>query len=272
MDIGKKIRSRREELRLSCEEAAEMAGINPSTFQDIESGKVQFPPFGIVYQIESALNISLLTSSGDKQSSIGERIWLRRGQLGLSRTELAKRAGLHRATIANIETGFTPNPRGQNLRRIKEALSLGERPMPKGGCSLGEELRVRREELGLTQAEVARKAGVHRVTVLSIETNATPAPRGQTLRKIKMVLGLDTGSQQKGTPILYGEEIRMRREELDLTQADLAMKSGLHRSTIVSIENGTTPCPLEQTQKKIDEALRLVSEKRMGKSPCQGDT
>ena len=190
----------------------------------------------------------------------------------MSRTELAKRAGLHRATIANIETGFTPNPRGQNLRRIKEALSLGERPMPKGGCSLGEELRVRREELGLTQAEVARKAGVHRVTVLSIETNATPAPRGQTLRKIKMVLGLDTGSQQKGTPILYGEEIRMRREELDLTQADLAMKSGLHRSTIVSIENGTTPCPLEQTQKKIDEALRLVSEKRMGKSPCQGDT
>ena len=31
MDIGKKIRSRREELRLSCEEAAKMAGINPST-------------------------------------------------------------------------------------------------------------------------------------------------------------------------------------------------------------------------------------------------
>jgi len=55
--------------------------------------------------------------------------------------------------------------------------------------ALGERIRRRRKEAGLTQAELAERAGVGRITVVRLENGKIDA-RTQTLRRIARALGV----------------------------------------------------------------------------------
>lgn len=54
----------------------------------------------------------------------------------------------------------------------------------------------------------------------------------------------------------FGDGVRLRREELGLTQEDLAERSGIHRTYVSDVERGTRNLSLVNIE-RIAEALKL---------------
>ena len=59
-----------------------------------------------------------------ESSIIGENIKKYRQQLGLSQDTLSKKANLAFHTVAKIETGATPNPTIETVKKIADALGV----------------------------------------------------------------------------------------------------------------------------------------------------
>ena len=57
-------------------------------------------------------------------STIAKNIKKYRDKLGISQDKLSKLAGVTLHTIAKIETGSTPDPRIETLRKIADALGV----------------------------------------------------------------------------------------------------------------------------------------------------
>jgi transcriptional regulator with XRE-family HTH domain len=57
--------------------------------------------------------------------TIAKNIKKYRDKLGISQDKLSKLAGVTLHTIAKIETGSTPDPRIETLRKIADALNVG---------------------------------------------------------------------------------------------------------------------------------------------------
>jgi transcriptional regulator with XRE-family HTH domain len=66
------------------------------------------------------------------------------------------------------------------------------------GMSIGSRIRRRRKELGLTQVELAKLAGIKQGTLSDLETGVTDAPAGDTLA------GLCKGLRSTARWIIYG--------------------------------------------------------------------
>ena len=60
----------------------------------------------------------------NEKSTIGENIKKYRNKLGISQDVLSKRANLAFHTIAKIETGATPNPTIETVKKIADALDI----------------------------------------------------------------------------------------------------------------------------------------------------
>lgn len=56
-------------------------------------------------------------------------------------------------------------------------------------------------------------------------------------------------------PPVFAGRLRIRRAEADLTQGQLAVRSGLSRSTIVELESGKRRRPHLRTVRRLAEAL-----------------
>jgi len=59
-----------------------------------------------------------------RKSKIGTNIKKYRNEVGISQDALSKRAGLAFHTIAKIETGATPDPRIETVKKIADALRV----------------------------------------------------------------------------------------------------------------------------------------------------
>lgn len=62
--------------------------------------------------------------SKNTSSVIGENIKKYRQQLGFSQDALSKKANLAFHTVAKIETGATPNPTIETVKKIADALDV----------------------------------------------------------------------------------------------------------------------------------------------------
>ncbi|RKX28431.1 MAG: hypothetical protein DRP71_17400 [Verrucomicrobia bacterium] len=101
--------------------------------------------------------------------------------------------------------------------------------------TLGEHIRKRRMDLGLTQAQVARLIGVTLMTVYGWERGRfTPATRH--LPGVLRFLGEDPRAQVQG----FAARLRAAREGLGLSQKGLGMRLGVHPSTVWHWEHGRT--------------------------------
>lgn len=60
----------------------------------------------------------------DNKSNIGENIKRYRVKLGISQDTLSKKADLAFHTIAKIESGVTPDPRIDTVKKIADALGV----------------------------------------------------------------------------------------------------------------------------------------------------
>jgi len=75
----------------------------------------------------------------------GDRLQALREFKGWSRAELARRTGLNRTAIGNLETGATPNPRSDTVDRLVEALDITP-----NGLTMGDDQPIAR--MAVTEA------------------------------------------------------------------------------------------------------------------------
>lgn len=135
--------------------------------------------------------------------------------------------------------------------------------MKNGKNDLGKKIRTERLAKGLTQGELAAKAGVvHPQIISNIETGHVLSPRLSTLKSICKALDINFTdflnefkliSPVKNT---IGKKIRAERIAKGLTQQVLADKAGINCKTLLRIENGDEKARLS-TLKSICEVLDI---------------
>jgi len=112
---------------------------------------------------------------------------------------------------------------------------------PKELKTLGDHLRKKRLELGLLQKDVAKILGVSQDTIYNWENNRT-SPGFRSIPKIIKFLGYIPYDIQGLSP---GEEFRLLRRTLGLSQEKLAKKLGIDPSTLWRWEKGKKGNPRE---------------------------
>lgn len=117
--------------------------------------------------------------------SIGRTIKEGREKLGISQSDLAHKLGVSQPMISNWENGNT-KPNDDTLRKLSAILGSDQLGT---GFELSVWLRSRREELGLSRAELGKKAGISPLTVYFIENGQTESPQENTISRLEKVLG-----------------------------------------------------------------------------------
>ncbi len=187
---GEKIRELREERGYSLQDFAGRASISVSYLSEIERG-FKKPSLKTLERIAQALNISktqLVEIDGQEDRlALGERVRLIREDKNISLTELARIVDISVSYLSEIERGNV-QPAVNTLRKIAESLEVSPSNLIGREGSIGYRLRSIREEFGLTQAELAGRAGVSAGLIGQIELGKVQ-PSLKTVEKIATVLG-----------------------------------------------------------------------------------
>lgn len=187
-ELGKLIRSRREELGLSLPAFAKKMGMTPQQAKHLEVKKNPGICYGLSKPLASALEldpsvIAQFAGNIRKQtnSKLGQLIRARRKELGMSLNVLAEKLNVSRQFVNQIE--FGQNCLSESDERIEQLAQVLEvdvnelqavRPLRRqkqmDRTPLGEFLATKRLELRLTQREVGKRAGIQYSTVSCVET------------------------------------------------------------------------------------------------------
>ncbi|WBH15817.1 helix-turn-helix domain-containing protein [Sphingomonas radiodurans] len=120
--------------------------------------------------------------------------------------------------------------------------------------NVGTEICRLREVRGWTKAELAARSGLLRETISRIETGKRP-PRADTLLRLARILLADQDDVElsdivPGWPETDGRQVvghgprsRVRRQQLKLTEAEVAKKVGVSISTLSRFEGNTRATP-----------------------------
>ncbi|NLW07604.1 MAG: helix-turn-helix domain-containing protein [Clostridia bacterium] len=185
---GKRIRELREERGYSLQELAQKASVSVSYLSEIERG-AKGPSLKTLQKISKALNYpqeQLLETGGERGIVLGEKLRILRERAGRDLSSLAEAAGISVSYLSEIERGHV-YPAISTLKKIAAALEIPLSSLISSGGSLGHKLRQIREEQGLTQAELAKAAGVSAGLIGQIE-HGKVQPSLKTLEKIGRVL------------------------------------------------------------------------------------
>ncbi|MGQ9531410.1 MAG: helix-turn-helix domain-containing protein [Desulfotomaculales bacterium] len=188
---GEHIRTLREERGYTLQDLARRAGLSLSYLSEIERGSKR-PSLKTIDKLAAALNVAktqLIDGDiGEAGLSLGEKIRLLRTEKNLSLQELAAKADISFSYLSEIERG-TVYPALSTLKRIAQALGVSVTSIMAAESSLGQRLRALREELGLTQAQLASLAGVTAGLIGQIEQGKVQ-PSLKTLEKLAQVMGV----------------------------------------------------------------------------------
>jgi len=188
---GNRIRELREERGLSLAEFAAKAGISTSYLSEIERGAKK-PSLKTMDKIAASLNVSLsqlvsLEQECDGGLSVGDKIRLIREESGLNLSKCAEQIGISVSYLSEIERGNV-NPSVDTLKAIAKILKTPVSNLMGTGGTLGGKLKRSREEQGLTQAQLAKAAGVSPGLIGQIE-HGRVQPSLQTIESLAAVLG-----------------------------------------------------------------------------------
>lgn len=187
---GKRIRELREERGYSLQNLAQKASVSVSYLSEIERG-AKGPSLKTLQKISRALNYpqeQLLETNGERGMVLGEKIRILRERAARSLGSLAAAAGISVSYLSEIERGNV-YPAIDTLKKIAAALEIPLSQLVSSGGSLGHKLRQIREQQGLTQADLARAAGVSAGLIGQIE-HGKVQPSLKTLEKIGRVLDI----------------------------------------------------------------------------------
>lgn len=190
--IGETIKRTREEQQLTLSEAARRAGLSVSYLSEVEHGKKEPSPRA---QAKLAKVLGIPQSELDPEFrdsrpvTLGDKLKLQRLEKGLSLADVAKKVGLSTGYLSEIERGDSL-PAVDTLRDLAETLEVPvSLLMADPGPAIGEKVRNLRESLGLTQREVASRAGVSAVLVGQIEKGKAQ-PSLRTVESLAKALGI----------------------------------------------------------------------------------
>lgn len=107
-------------------------------------------------------------------------------------------------------------------------LAMAEKIPPKVARSrtpgpFGTNLRRRRDDAGLTQEELAAKAGISRGTIANLETGAAKSPDAETVEALAEAFGLSRGALWQDAGESSSGDEASRLEPPDAAQRGLAM-------------------------------------------------
>ena len=106
--------------------------------------------------------------------------------LGMTQGALGAVLGVNRDSVRNWELGWAE----PGLRHMPAVLAfLGYDPV-RQPATIGEQLRVKRRALGMTQQDAARLLGMSRESIVNWE-GGSRVPQGGHLRKVLDFLGAD---------------------------------------------------------------------------------
>ncbi|MEW5921261.1 MAG: helix-turn-helix transcriptional regulator [Bacillota bacterium] len=187
---GEVVRRVREEKGYSLAELAEKAGISVSYLSEIERGSKK-PSLKTVEKLSASLNISpgeFVSDAEQEGIGLGARIRLLREERGLSLQDLANATGLSYSYICEIERELV-RPSLSALRKTAAALHVPVNRLKVHGSSLGGKIARVREEYGLNQSQLAKKAGVSAGLIGQLEQGKVQ-PSLQTVEKIASAFGI----------------------------------------------------------------------------------
>lgn len=187
---GERIRELREERGYALADLAQRANISISYLSEIERGAKK-PSLRTMDRIADALNVNksqlVQIDEGEQSVGLGEKIRLIRESKVMTLSDFAHQVGISVSYLSEIERGNV-YPAVHTLRAIAENLEVSVSNLVGRGGSLGAKLRMAREEQGLTQAELARSAGLSPGLIGQIE-HGKVQPSLQTIEKVAGVLG-----------------------------------------------------------------------------------
>ena len=191
-----------------------------------------------------------MVSSG---SELGKFIRVRRIKLGLTQVGAAKPGGISQGEWSGMETGKRRRLSAKYIAVFSEVLQCEpsqlealnpEKKQAELKTELGKFIRARREKLGLTEAEFARKLKVGSSRVYKLELCSryisfqSVSRLAGALQLQPQVLLKFTNKNAKAAGNGLGELVRARRRELLLSQSDLAKELGVSKAYVSLIELG----------------------------------
>ncbi|WP_225770885.1 helix-turn-helix domain-containing protein [Inquilinus sp. Marseille-Q2685] len=202
-DFGDKLLALRLRRGLTQEQLAERTGLSSSAIGKYERGEAK-PRADAVHALLKTLQVApeelgITLPHATAHAAFGPKLAALRTGRGWSQTRLAEEAGVSKATIVHYENGGEPS-RAQ-ARKLADALGVELQdlglhvPDWHAQAALGSRIKALREEHGLSQAELADRAGVSRSAVRDVETEARSGD--ETLAKIAEALGV-TAAELRG--------------------------------------------------------------------------
>lgn len=184
---GSKIRKLREERGYNLAEFAAKTGLSVSFLSEIEKGNSN-PSLRSIQKIADALHVSNSQLFHEAKVGLGERIKFIRQTKGLTVAQAAKIAGISGSYLSQIESE-TVKPSVNTVKKLAEVLEVSVSEIIGEALGIGPKLKDIRERQGLTQAELAARAGVSAGLIGQIE-NGRVQPSLQTVQKVSSVLGV----------------------------------------------------------------------------------
>jgi len=285
-EFGSFIRARRIELNIRQILLAQEIGLSQYLISMIEIGKRKYLNNDQLEQLAKALQCDIeelrkrmpTRRLTQPITELGKLIRSRREELGLSLQEFAKKMEIDPQKAKRMEVRRSTTIRYASLKPLADALELDSSTLSRfvgttrreTKSELGQLIRTRRKELGMSIKRLAKKLNVSQQFINQIEFGKCNLSKGdETIVKIAQALELDVNKlkavrpekkrkqlgklmTERVTPL--GKFITTRRLELQLSQADVARSANSHTSLVSNLERGVCR-PGDCTLKRISEAL-----------------
>ena len=200
--FGAKIRDRRQELRLTLENVAEMIGSTKSYVWELEKKKKARPSAEIVIKLSKVLSLPaeyLIDDEKDKpfddDYDESETFFQQFLHLNAQNKEILRQVA---ETLRNVELDETVD---ESKTPETSLLSVGEDE--DFGVTLGKFVQLKRREMGISVEELARQARITLKEISNIESDIFYSPKPRTLHQLESVFNVSSGSLAKLSNALH---------------------------------------------------------------------
>lgn len=164
-----------------------------------------------------------------KEKSIGQRIYERRTQLGLSQQDLADRVGYtSRSAINKIEKGFRGFPSASLLKFAKALQVSPSWLLIESKSELYERVGRCFEESNLTYVEFEKKTGIPKSSLQRYVSGETKKIPVEALEKMAVLFGVSI------TWLLYGREDQPEDRQLQFNEEELKKEEILEEKSMAT--------------------------------------
>lgn len=281
-ELGKFIRARRLKLGLSQTQLGKLVGVSQAEISRYEIGRSRLNE-QTMKNLASALRCELnelcvlqeptRAQKTMPKTELGKLIYTRREEFGLSLNDLAKRSGLSRNHVRRLEGKTCTHLRTKTAFVLAQTLKISNAELSRfvetrekpTDSKLGKVIREQRHELGLSTDDLAQRIGTTPQFINQVELGLCTLSQSEVVvERIAKALDLDFNKLNAMRPArklrckrvegTLGAFLTFRRQELRMTQREVARRIGVSTSVLTNIETGLT-CPNTAMLKKLGKVL-----------------